>query len=170
MRVLPAILVLSLLLAGCSGKETPSQTTTDDGPSQDPGIREDNGADSNDTGPAPGQVRKTILEQDFVIDSNSPGGTDPVTVPSNVTHVWLTMDYTFGAFQDAGFTLGGCHHVSTDTSTAVYTPNGQSHLNGNVSPGELFDCGAMPAGAASISWSLTGHAEGHLTVFADVPA
>jgi len=171
----PAALALGmLLLAGCLGHSTPHPTATSDGPERgiddEPGIDQDQGNQTADNGPAPGQARHSILQQAFTIDSTQPGSSFPVTVPANATHVWLTMDYTFGAFQDAGFDLGACRHVSTVTGTATYTPNGEGHFNGQSTPGQLFDCGAMPPGPASITWSLTGHAEGQLMAYADTPA
>ncbi|MCA1812288.1 MAG: hypothetical protein LC623_09815 [Halobacteriales archaeon] len=115
-------------------------------------------------------IRKEILSEDFDLNSIQPGGPIQVEVPQGAVKILMSLDYQTGAYQDAAFTLGACHNVSPVRGTGVSADGSSVNAGGSISRGVLYDCGTLSAGSQSITWTLTGTLQGHVKLYADMPA
>jgi hypothetical protein len=171
---------LILPLSGCLSASSPSEPSTgpaptDPGPTgAEPGHDGQSGERGADGSPAPaprpGLVRKEFFSQDFSLNSLKPGGPIQVQVPEGAARVLMSLDYQTGAYQDPAFTLGECHKVSPVSGTGVSANGSSVNAGGSTSRGVLYDCGALSAGSQSITWTLTGTLQGHVKLYADMPA
>lgn len=175
------LVALLVLLAGCAEQAEPLDADapdepTGDVPTEDPPKDDASGTGSDGAPGKPGQSARpdpdnearAVFEDEVL--ATWQGGSLPVSIPQDAIRVWLEVEYQDGVYQDAGFTLGLCDHVSPITGAAVSGAGAHVGVGpGNMTRGKMYLCGDLD-GDHDLSWSLeAGAVQAFVRVTAEMP-
>lgn len=166
------LLTLALLLAGCA--DSPS-VPSDEAPAINDAAEQTDETEPGQPGSpgSPGEpsrpdMQPEVVFEDFIL-ATWEGGNQSIVIPDDAERVWLEVDYHDGAYQDAGFTLGACDHVSPSTGIGVSVNGMLIGVAGNTSRNVQYPCGELH-GEHDLSWQLAaGFVRAFVRVIADVP-
>lgn len=134
------LIVACLLLAGCTAPPAPTEPLPE-------------------TQAPPRVEERYLLQQEYLARSGEEGQAS-IKVPAGTQQVWLRVQFDTGASTGVEFRgLGACDGFRPGATLGVAVQSGSSVEK---------DCGQVPAGEQSLSWTSDGVSTGKISVRARV--